>query len=115
MHHCNPASSAKVIPIQTTCASSPKDARDDQGWIHHPEASIQELLTLLRSVRDPVVGEDIVSLGCIRSLTRGDGEVDVLLRVSTHCHRGLLITEAVFETLRYAFPDTDIYVRSLRT
>lgn len=69
------------------------------------------LLDALRTVLDPEVGIDIVSLGLIRSITEDADKVHVLMTLSTQgCPAGPAIVDDVVEALRAIGHEADVEV-----
>lgn len=73
---------------------------------------LHRAMQALRSVVDPILGENIVELGLIEAL-RVDHDSAELLLVSTQddCPLSDLIADEAFRALQRALPERDLFVR----
>jgi metal-sulfur cluster biosynthetic enzyme len=78
-----------------------------------PPCCVARVITALRGVCDPAVGENIVDLGlveCLR-LTRDEAEL-VLADTSDACPLSDLLADGALRAMQQVLPDTDLFVRS---
>lgn len=79
-------------------------------------AAAARLLEALRAVRDPDSGLDLVAAGWVHMLRIEDDEAELTLqRRAAGCSVARVLAEDAFAVLRRELPDTDLYIRHLRS
>lgn len=79
-------------------------------------AAAARLLEALRAVHDPESGLDLVEAGWVYGLRIEDDEAELTLqRRAAGCSVARVLAEEAFSVLRRELPDTDLYIRHLRS
>ena len=73
-------------------------------------ALLQQALSALRGVRDPVQGGNLVGMQLVQALRVEGGEAELTLTYPHGCGAARLMAEDAFQVLRRVLPDTDVYV-----